>query len=123
MNAARPKVFSLAGATAPTAEPQVTPDQTASRPEAQTAPAASPATPARTSGAAAVPPAREPRRNSFTWRQTDDQQDALEQLVRSARRAAGRRVDKADVLAGLVELANEYESVGQSLFERLRKEA
>lgn len=124
MNAAKtPRVFSLAGATAPTAEDaaaQAAAAQTASRPEAQTSPAAPPVTPAQPAAPVEVPPARAARRSSFTWRQTEDQQDALETLLRTTRRAVGRRVDKADVLAALVDMANDYpESVGATLSERL----
>lgn len=96
------KVFSLANPTAPTAEPQVAPAVTSRRPD--------------------VPTSRpEPRegRSAFTWRQTLDQQDALDELVRSARRAAGRRVDKADVLAALVALANSDEAVRAALVAQL----
>lgn len=96
------KIFSLANPTAPTAEPQVTAPQTSRRPD--------------------VPPpapASEVRRSAFTWRQSPREQDALEDLVRLARRATGRRVDKADVLAALVDVANERDDIRGTLFRRL----
>lgn len=95
------KTFTVAGGTAPTAgeTPRV---RTARPPAAQTA-----TTP------------EGPRRNSFTWRQNQEQYDALDDLARTVRRAAGRRVDRADILAVLVELTNERRDWLHELILRL----
>jgi len=96
----RKKAFDLAGGTAPTAG-ELPRSRTARPPAVQTA------------------PNDEPRRNSFTWRQDQDQYDALDDLARTVRRAAGRRVDRADILAALVELTNERRDWLRELLTRL----
>lgn len=93
------KEFTLANPTAPSAEQQ------ASAPEA--------------SRRRDVQAPRKERLSAFTWKQTEQQQDDLENLLRLARRATGRRVDKRDVLAALVTLATEQDAVRGLLFERL----
>jgi len=96
----RKKAFDVAGGTAPTAGER--PRSQAARPLAvQTA---------RDDG---------PKRNSFTWRQSPEQYDELDDLFRTVRRAAGRRVDRADILAALVELTNERRDWLGELLTRL----
>jgi hypothetical protein len=104
MTARSRKTFDVVGGTAPTAGEQPG-GQTSRRRAVQAAPAPDLA------------------RNSFTWRQSADQQDELEDLQRLVRRALGRRVDKADILAALVSLATGQADVRQQLLKRLEADA
>lgn len=98
----RKKTFDVAGGTAPTAGER--PGGQSSRPRA-------------------VPASPDLGRNSFTWRQSADQQDELEDLQRVVRRSLGRRVDKADILAAMVSVALEQPEFRRQLLAQLESDA
>lgn len=91
-----PKKFELAGSTAPTA-------------------GRSPA-PAGTGNTATGP-----LRTGFTWRQTAHERDGLDDLVKAISRRIGRSVDKAAVLAELVEVANADPEVFDRVADSLQR--
>lgn len=84
------RTFELAGATAPTAG---------------TLPAA------RGPQSSGAPAISKPLRTGFTWRQTADERDTLDDLVKTVSRRLGRSVDKATVLAELVAIGSQDDAV------------
>jgi hypothetical protein len=91
-----PKAFQLAGSTAPTAGRGLAPAGTG-----------------KTTAS--------PLRTGFTWRQTADERDALDDLVKAISRRVGRSVDKAAVLAELVEVANADAEVFDRVADSLQR--
>lgn len=64
--------------------------------------------------------ARSDQRSSFTWRLWPDQSDQFDALVLRIKRDLGRKADKADILWGLVELADETPAIYSALIARLQ---
>jgi len=91
-----PKTFQLAGATAPTASGGLAPAGTGKA----------------TAG---------PLRTGFTWRQTADERDALDALAKAISRRIGRTVDKAAVLAELVDVAVHDQDVFNRVADSLQR--
>ena len=102
---ARPKRFAVASGLAPSAEEAV-----------------GVATPGRQDVAASSAPARNVEgRTAFTWRLTADQALALDEMTLRLKRQLGRpKLDKAEMLAALVGLAEENSAVFGALVARLQ---
>jgi hypothetical protein len=84
--------------------------------------------PAPTAGGLAPAPktqaasaADKPLRTGFTWRQTAEERDALDDLTKAVSRRVGRSVDKAAVLAELVALGHDDHAVFGMLIAALRQ--
>ncbi len=68
---------------------------------------------------ATLPPAGE--RISYTLRMTEDEADALDDLIRAIRRPAGRRrLDKSDAIRALLRLAQRDDTIRAALITELR---
>jgi hypothetical protein len=91
-----PKTFQLAGATAPTAGTALAPAGTGKT-------------------------ATGPLRTGFTWRQTAHERDALDDLAKTISRRIGRSVDKAAVLAELVDVAASNPEVFDRVADSLQR--
>ena len=114
--AAKRRRFDAVAYTRPTAD-----DALPAQPPPPGAAAPAPAADAPTSGRRDAQKPTEPRRTAFTWRLTLDQADQLDGLVLRLRRQLQRgRLDKADVLAALVQLADDRDEIRVAVLELLR---
>jgi hypothetical protein len=98
------KRFSVAAGLPPSAD-EAMPAETSRRPDAATSPGSGP------SG-----------RTAFTWRLTPDQALALDEMTLRLRRQLGRaRLDKAEMLAELVGLAEDNPAIFGALVARMQE--
>jgi hypothetical protein len=105
----RSRQFLTAAATAPTAEPA-----------AQPAPE-KPATSRRLGAKTSEAPTEAPSRTAFTWRRTPQQGIIMDELALKLKREVGRaKLDHAEILAALVDLAAESPAVFGALAARLQ---
>jgi hypothetical protein len=87
-------------------------------PTAATAPVAENKTPRRLE---ASKPAAAPSRSAFTWRRTADQALAMDEMTLRLKRELGRpKLDHAQILAALVEIATDSPAVYGALVARLQ---
>jgi hypothetical protein len=101
----RQKRFSVAGGTLPSADEAL--DVTTSRPHDVAAPAAS--------------GNQSAGRTAFTWRLTADQALTLDDLTLQLKRQLGRgRLDRAELLAALTDLAHDNSAVFAALVAQLQ---
>jgi hypothetical protein len=98
------KRFSVAGGTLPSADDAI--DVTTPERQDVTTPA--------------VPPRSGVRRTAFTWRLTAEEALALDEMTLRLKRQLGRpKLDKAEILAALVALAEDNQAVFGALVARM----
>jgi hypothetical protein len=102
------KRFSVASGLPPSAEEAVPANETPRRQDVQTS---------------VAPPLATAARTAFTWRLTADQALALDEMTLRLKRQLGRpKLDKAEMLAALVGLAEENSAVFGALVARMQAE-